>query len=95
MARKDERALAKLDRRLADAQLEVDRRRRQLDRATADVAAIETRRAMLVVGDRTSATLAASSEDPSPPSRSGRPTTRSRARRSPRSGGAGGTAGSG
>ncbi|MFI5225748.1 MAG: hypothetical protein ACHQ3P_03635 [Candidatus Limnocylindrales bacterium] len=95
MANKHGRSLAKLDRRLADGRLEVDRRRRQLDRAIADVAAIETRRAALLHEDGATTALAASTEAPTRPSSSGRPATRSRSRRSPRSDTAAGGNGSG
>ena len=95
MAKHHGRALAKLDRTLADARLEVDRRRRQLDRAIADVAAIEARRAALLDDGGAVAAMAASPEDASRPARAGRPTTRSRSRRSPRTGTIDGGAGSG
>ncbi len=95
MANKHGRSLAKLDRRLADARLEVDRRRRQLDRAIADVAAIEARRATILDEDRATTAVAASAEEATRPTPSGRPTTRSRSRRSPRPGTAAGGIGSG
>lgn len=94
---KEARALARLERRLADARLEVDRRSRQLARANADVADLEARRAALLEARPESAepvTAAASSASVAS-ARTGRPTTRSRARRSPRSGTTGGTAGGG
>jgi hypothetical protein len=91
---KDERALAKLERRLADARLEVDRRARQLARANADVADLEARRAALLEA-RPGAAEPVPAAQSATPARTGRPTTRSRARRSPRSGTTGGTAGGG
>lgn len=85
MARKHGRSLAKLDRRLADARLEVDRRRRQLDRAIADVAAIEARRAAIIDEDPAAKAQGTAAAEPTRPSPTGRPSTRSRSRRSPRS----------
>jgi hypothetical protein len=91
---REERALAKIDRRLSDARLEVEWRTRQLAKANADVAALEGRRTELAGGTepRLPAASAAAS---STTARTGRPATRSRARRSPRSGSTGGTAGGG
>ena len=91
---KEERAFAKIDRRLAEARLEVERRTRQLAKANADVAALEARRTELAGGTVPHGAAAAAAA-PSTATRTGRPATRSRARRSPRSGSAGGTAGGG
>jgi hypothetical protein len=90
---KRDRALARLDRKLAAARLDVDRRSRQLAKANSDVAALEARRAALLEEDRVSAALAVSAKDAAPGARAGRPSARPRTRRSPRSGTAGGTGG--
>jgi hypothetical protein len=92
-AAKRDRALAKFERRLADARLEVDRRSRQLARANSEVAALETRRAALIDEERASAVLAVAPKAAAPKTRAGRPSARPRARRSPRPGTSGGTSG--
>jgi hypothetical protein len=90
---KRDRALARLERKLLDARLEVDHRSRQLARANSNVAALEARRAALLDEDRVSAVLAVSAKDAAPSARTGRPAARPRTRRSPRSGTTGGAGG--